>query len=201
MMTTMVFRRLERSDFPLLSSWLATPHVARWWAHDPAPAALEADFGAVIDRCEPGDDYIAAIEDAASNLDEIGLVQFCMIDDYPDEALELRSVLEVPDGAATVDYLLGDATRVGKGLGRQMVGAFVDRLWGSRPDVSAILVPVHVDNPASWRMLQAIGFTVVARAELTPDNPIDSRAHLILRRDRPPTAMTTSSSAATTARR
>ena len=43
-----------------------------------------------------------------------------------------------------------------------------------------VVVPVHLRNPASAAVLRHAGFTVVARADLAPDNPAHSREHLVL---------------------
>ena len=46
------------------------------------------------------------------------------------------------------------------------------------------LVPVHADNRASWRALERAGFTRVAEGDLEPDNPQDTRDHVVYRRRR-----------------
>ncbi len=37
------FERLGRQHFDLLGRWLAEPHVARWWNHDPSHEILRID--------------------------------------------------------------------------------------------------------------------------------------------------------------
>jgi hypothetical protein len=51
--STISFRPLRRSDFPLLQRWLAAPHVARWWNERFDVASLEAKYGPGIDGREP----------------------------------------------------------------------------------------------------------------------------------------------------
>ena len=46
------------------------PHVKRWWAHDSAPQALEADFGPSIDSQDPADVFIVS-----AGTQPIGLLQ------------------------------------------------------------------------------------------------------------------------------
>lgn len=57
-MSAFDFRSLTRSDDPQLARWLRQPQVARWWCDDPAPAALEAEYGGVIDGREPAEVFI-----------------------------------------------------------------------------------------------------------------------------------------------
>ena len=38
---------------------------------------------------------------------------------------------------------------------------------------------MHAENRASWRALESAGFARVAEGELEPDNPADTRAHVV----------------------
>ena len=176
---TITFERLERVHLPLLQRWLAEPHVARWWNHDPSPDAVESDFGPTIDGEEPAKDYIAFVDG-----EPFGVIQFARFADYPEYEDELRDVYPVGPGAASIDYLIGEPALVGHGLGTAMVDAFVERIWQHEPDVTHLVVPVHSANEASWRALLRAGFRRVAQGELEPDNPVDDRNHEVLRRDR-----------------
>lgn len=64
-----------------------------------------------------------------------------------------------------LSYWLGSAHR-GKGLGRQMVQRFLDRLAVRKPHITRITARVHPDNLASKRLLLASGFTPCDRASL-----------------------------------
>jgi aminoglycoside 6'-N-acetyltransferase len=171
---------VTRADFSLLAAWLAEPHVARWWNHEFTAAAVERDFGQSADGAEPNEDYLALLDDRP-----IGLLQFCHYAEYPDYLDELATLLAVPDGSVSIDYLIGDPTLTGQGLGTAMIRAFADRIWHTDSTATCVIVPVASANQASWRALQRAGFQLVARGELEPDNPIDDRSHEILRLDRP----------------
>ena len=175
------FERLHRDRFGLLAAWLAEPHVARWWNHDPSPDAIEADFGGAVDSAEPAEDYVVLLDTRP-----IGLIQYCRFHDYPEYVAEMVDVYPVSSTAASIDYLIGDPSLVGRGVGTALIQAFVLRIWALRPEVDHIVVPVNMANVASWRALDKAGFRVVAQGDLEPDNPIDDRVHQILRIDRPP---------------
>jgi aminoglycoside 6'-N-acetyltransferase len=177
---TITFRRVTRADFTLLAEWLAEPHVARWWNHEFTDEAIERDFGDSVDGAEPNEDYLALLDDQP-----FGVVQFCSYSDYPEYLDELSATLPVPEGAVSIDYLIGDPTLVGQGLGTAMIRAFSDRIWQTDTTVTCVIVPVVSANRASWRALQRAGFQLAARGELEPDNPIDDSSHEILRLDRP----------------
>ena len=174
------FRRLTRADFPLLAGWLESPPVARWWNHEWTDEALERDFGPTADGLEPNEDWLAVLDG-----EPFGLVQRSRVAAYAENLADFSALTEVPDGAATLDYLIGDPTRLGHALGTAMISAMVEQTWLDLPDAPAILVSVVAANRASWRALEKAGFRRVAQGNLTPDNPVDDPLHYVLRLDRP----------------
>lgn len=180
--TPITWRRVTEDDFPLLRHWLRRPHVARWWNHDTSVEGVARDFGPAARGDEPSEDWLALTGDRP-----FGLVQRCRLADYPDYLNELAAVTAVPPGAVTVDYLIGEPDRVGRGLGTRMIRAMVERTWTDLPDAACVLVPVPEGNRASWRALEKAGLVRVAEGDLEPDNPIDGPAHVVYRVDRPGT--------------
>lgn len=173
-------RPLRREDFPLLSRWLAEPLVARWWNDDSSPDAVEADFGPVVDGEDPTAVYVAEHHGRA-----FGLVQVFRFDDEPEYTAELSTVCSVPAGALSIDYLVGEPDARGRGLGTAMIAAAVARGFADHPDAGEVLVPVVAANESSWRALERAGGTRYATGELEPDNPVDSRDHVVHRFLRP----------------
>jgi len=179
-MGAITFRRVTRADFPLIAHWLAQPHVARWWNHEFTDEAVERDFGPSVDGSEPGEDYLALLDGRP-----VGLIQYSKYADDPEYLAELVRLIPVPDDAVSIDYLIGDPTLTGRGLGRAMIARFAARVWKASPVATCIIVPVSSGNEASWRALLGAGFRIVGRGEMEPDNPMDDPKHLILRLDRP----------------
>jgi aminoglycoside 6'-N-acetyltransferase len=174
------WRRLAEEDLPLLRDWLSQPHVARWWNHDTTPEGVRRDFGPSVRGAEPGDDLVALLDG-----DPVGLVQRSRLADYPEELAAFQRIVDVPDGAAIIDYLIGDAGRVGCGLGPRLIQSAVDGVWVDFLDTPCVLVAVVAANRASWRALEKAGFARVAEGEMEPDNPIDDPLHYVYRLDRP----------------
>jgi aminoglycoside 6'-N-acetyltransferase len=175
-------RPLRREDFPLLSRWLAEPLVARWWADDSSLDAVEAQYGPSVDGTDPTALYLAEHEGQA-----FGFVQVYRFDDEPETRDELSAVCPVPPGAISIDYLVGEAGARGRGLGAAMIAAAVARGFADHPDAGELLVPVVAANEASWRALERAGGARYAVGELEPDNPVDSRDHVVHRFLRPTT--------------
>lgn len=173
-------RPLRREDFPLVSRWLAEPLVARWWHDDSDAAAVEAQFGPSVDGTDPTRVYLGVYEGTP-----FGLVQVYRFDDEPEYVAELAEVCAVPSGALSVDYLVGEPSARGRGLGVGLIAAGVARGFADHPDAHDVLVPVAAANVASWRALRRAGAEWYAEGELTPDNPVDPRDHVVHRFVRP----------------
>jgi aminoglycoside 6'-N-acetyltransferase len=168
-------RPLRRADFGMLARWLVEPLVARWWADEHTPQALERDYGPCIDGIEPCEVFV--VEDGGV---PVGLVQRYRLDAYPEDAAALAALLPLPAGALSIDYLVGEATVRRRGVGTAMVAEVVRRSWVELPAATAVVVPVAAGNRASWRTLERAGFTRVARDELVPDNPADPPDSVVL---------------------
>jgi aminoglycoside 6'-N-acetyltransferase len=174
------WRRVGEGDFPLLRGWLEQPHVARWWHHETSPEAVARDFGPAARGEEPSEDWLALLDGRP-----VGLVQQCFIADYPEYRDELADVTEVPEGALTLDYLIGDPKLTGRGLGPEILRSALARIWADHAEARCVVIPVHAANRRSWRALEKTGLRRVAEGELTPDNPADDRHHYIYRAERP----------------
>lgn len=179
-MTSFEFVPVARTDYPLLARWLRQPHVQRWWCDDPSDEALEAEYGGVIDATESAEVFIAHREGRP-----VGLVQRFALAAYPQYRDEIARWTAVPARAWSLDYFIGEPQVLGRRWGAELVGQLTAGIWTRAPDADAVLVPVHADNRASWRVLERNGYRRVALGDFEPDNPVDTRAHAIYRLDRP----------------
>lgn len=164
----------------MLSSWLSTAHVMRWWHDDPSLMAIEDDYGGCVDGTEPAEVFVAASDGEA-----VGLIQRYRFGAYPGYIAELAGVMEVPAAATGIDYLIGPENALGRGMGTAMIVEFVRRTWLDDLETPAIIVPVQADNLPSSRALERAGFKQVAQGELAPDNPVDTTKHFIYQLTRP----------------
>ncbi|MGW5480662.1 GNAT family N-acetyltransferase [Streptomyces sp. NPDC004008] len=178
------WRRIEEQDFPLLRMWLQQPHVKRWWHHETTAEAVARDFGPAVRGEEPSEDLLAFLEGRP-----VGLVQRSRLGDYPEYLAELAAIVPVPDGAMTIDYLIGDPRQTGQGIGTAMVHSVIMRTWTEHPAAPCVLVPVVAANRPSWRALERAGLRRVGVGELEPDNPVDDWTHYLYRVDQPGTGV------------
>jgi aminoglycoside 6'-N-acetyltransferase len=162
------FRSLGREDFRLLSTWLAAPHVRRWWREESAVEAVEARYGPVVDGTDVTECFIVELDFAP-----MGFIQRYRLDDHPEWQRSL-SVAGTPDVGAGIDYFIGSETFVGNGLGPEIIDRFVEDTWERYPDIEAIVVDVSSDNRPSWRALEKAGFERVWSGELVSADPSDA---------------------------
>jgi aminoglycoside 6'-N-acetyltransferase len=161
------FRRLRREDFPLLSHWFRAPHVEPWWreAHD--LASIEERYGPAVDGVDPTELFVAELDEHP-----IGFLQwYCMVDNP--SWLKTVEAAGVGADAAGMDYLIGDATLVGKGLGPRMIRQFLDDVLPRYPAVASIALSVGQGNRRSWRALEKLGFRRVWEGDIVSDDPSD----------------------------
>ncbi|PPJ33805.1 GNAT family N-acetyltransferase [Nocardia nova] len=179
-MPQFTWRQVAPADFALLGQWLAQPHVRRWWHHDFDAASVERDFGPTARGEVAAEDLLVSADG-----EPVGLVQRIRWADWPEYVEQVRPILDVPGEAVSLDYLIGEPGRAGRGLGTAMLRAVVAQSWADYPRADCIVIPVAAANRASWRALEKAGLRRVAEGELPPDNPIDDGWHYIYRVDRP----------------
>ncbi|MFA9431979.1 GNAT family N-acetyltransferase [Egicoccus sp. AB-alg2] len=149
------FRRLAADDLPLLHAWLNEPGVVRWWEGDDVSwPAVVRDYGP--DAGGDVEHWLALLDDRP-----FGWIQAYAIDSDPDEAGAWRA-RGVTSAAGGVDYLVGEPTERGRGLGAAMLRAFVrDVAFPTHPDWHHVGAAPDAANASSLRALRRAGFTEV----------------------------------------
>ena len=113
------FRRLEQSDLPMLTDWLAEPHLRRFYQKTPVTLEVVArEYGPVIRREEPSSSHLAF-----RNGEPFAYLQCYRNADYPDWA----RVIDVADGIS-IDLFIGKPGYLRRGLGRSALRAYVQRV-------------------------------------------------------------------------
>jgi aminoglycoside 6'-N-acetyltransferase len=158
---------MTRDDFGLLSTWLAAPHVERWWREDPSPEAVEANYGPAVDGGDPTEHFIVEHDGSP-----IGMIQRYRNDSDPEWITALAPTGAPPEGAG-FDYLIGHPALIGQGLGTELIARFVDNTWLRYPDAPAIVVTVSEGNRRSWRVLEKAGFDRTWTGEIHSGDPSD----------------------------
>ena len=143
-------RAATRGDLSDLVRWRQAPHVHRWWVSDGEPTAerVGEKYGPDIDGRTPTRMWIGEV-----NGRSVGFLQDYRISDYPEFA-QLT-----PDPAAIgVDYAIGDAAFVGRGLGVRLLWAWMLKARHRFPDATGFFAAPDHRNEQSLRLLEKLGF-------------------------------------------
>jgi aminoglycoside 6'-N-acetyltransferase len=163
-MSEPAFRPLQFVDLHLVARWQSRPHVARWWREPADIASVTTRYSPTIDGRDPTEVFIVELGGEA-----IGLIQRYLLADNPDWA----AAIGIDDGAG-IDYLLGERSTVGKGLGTRIIARFAEDTFIRYPALPLIVAAPQQDNVASWRALEKAGFHRAAAKQLESDDPSDS---------------------------
>ena len=157
------FRPLAEDDLPLVEEWLRRDHVARWWRDDIAESL--AEYRAALEGREPTEHFMIVVDGCA-----IGMIQTYLVSDYP----EWEEVVQVGEGVAGVDLLIGEEELIGRGLGPQILAEFARDVITA----PAVVATVEEANRRSWRAFEKAGFRHVRDVEE------DGDPHRLMRLDR-----------------
>ena len=157
------FRPLAEDDLPLVEEWLRRDHVARWWRDDIAESL--AEYRAALEGREPTEHFMIVVDGRA-----IGMIQTYLVSDYP----EWEEVVQVGEGVAGVDLLIGEEELIGRGLGPQILAEFARDVITA----PAVVATVEEANRRSWRAFEKAGFRHVRDVEE------DGDPHRLMRLDR-----------------
>ena len=148
------FRPLAADDLPLVEEWLCREHVAPWWRDDIQESLTE--YRDAIDGREPTDHYLIVLDGRP-----IGMIQTYLVADYP----EWEEIVQVGDGVAGIDLLIGEADQVGRGLGPRILAEFACDVVFASTEITACVATVEEPNRRSWRAFEKAGFVHVRDVE------------------------------------
>lgn len=152
-------RKLNNSDIPLIEKWLNKEHVKKWYEIPHMGVTLDDWMMEIKGRDREFNwlhHFIVMYDGKA-----IGLCQYYKCMDSDEEFGDL-----VVEGAYGIDYFIGEESCIGKGVGKQMIKALVDKIF-SLPDAFRITADIDKNNKASEGVLLSCGFVLF--------DPIESR--------------------------
>ena len=144
------FRPLAAADFPLLTSWLAQPHVRRFVQKSPMTLEdVAAKYGPRVQGEQPIICHVARSDGA-----DFGYLQAYLNRDWPDAA----------DGETegiSVDLYIGEPAFLRRGLGRAMLDAYVRSLALPHFAQTTAYIAHELANTAALACSKAVGFMPV----------------------------------------
>lgn len=147
------FRPLDDDDLPRLHAWLNDPEVVRWWeGRDVSWEAVRRDYGAA--KPQSVEHWIGLLAG-----EPLGWIQcYCAQDAETSETYYWRTHLDL-ERTGGIDYLVGDASNRGRGVGAAMIRAFVhDVVFPRHPEWNCVAAGPFEANGRSWKALEKAGF-------------------------------------------
>lgn len=147
-------RLLNDSDIPFIEIWLNKEHVKRWYEI--------LDLGITIN------DWISEIKEHKGEFQwitylivlwqdrPIGLCQYYKCVDSSDEDFGTLPLT----GSYGIDYLIGEESYLGKGLGKGIITLLVDKIF-SLQDAQRVTADIDKNNKASEKTLLSCGFKLL----------------------------------------
>jgi aminoglycoside 6'-N-acetyltransferase len=146
------FRPMQAADLPLVKSWLAMPHVARWWGDPDEQFALVSE-----DLGDPAmDQFIVASGDRP----------FAYLQCYDPTAWPNNGFGAQLHGARGIDQFIGEADMIDRGHGCALIRIFTDRLFEA--GTPRVLTDPDPANARAVRSYEKAGFHKAGLVE-TPD--------------------------------
>jgi aminoglycoside 6'-N-acetyltransferase len=162
------FQPLAKDDLTLVRTWLEREHVRRWW-RDSLDDSI-AEYEQAIDGRDPSDHYLIVLDGRP-----VGMIETYLVSDHP----QWEEIVQVGEGVAGVDLLIGEEELTGRGLGPRVLEAFTRDVVFEDEDIQAVAAAVDEENSRSWRAFEKAGFLHLRDVEE------EGRPHRLLRLDRP----------------
>lgn len=145
-------RLLEDSDIPMVEAWLNKEHVKRWYEIPHLGVTIEDWMNEIKER--NGEfhwlTYLIVMWQGAP----IGLCLYYRCEESDEDFGTLPLI-----GTYGIDYLIGEESCLGRGLGKNMVSLLVDKIFAF-PDAFRITAEIDENNKASERTLLSCGFAL-----------------------------------------
>jgi aminoglycoside 6'-N-acetyltransferase len=154
-----------------MHEWLRREHVRRWWDEHESYKDVAEHYLPAIEGRKPSDLYLILLDSRP-----VGFIQTYLVADYPDFA----ALVGLGAGVAGVDLFVGEEGLTGKGLGTEVLRAFVRDVVFAEPGATACIADPDVRNAASIRAFEKAGFRRVGEFL----DPRDGELHAVVLLDR-----------------
>lgn len=147
-------RMLCDDDILLAETWLNKEHVKRWY-EIPHMNVTIADWMHEIREHDGEFRWITHLI-AMYQGRPFGLCQYYKCADSIDEDFGTLPI----QGSYGIDYLIGEESCLGKGLGKGIVNLLIDKIF-TFPDAERVTADIDRNNKASANVLLSCGFTLL----------------------------------------
>ncbi len=138
----LVLRPMETGDLSVVGRWLSAPHVARWWL---AGSSVERELDD-LRQSVTGSQPVHALLVVGDDL-PVGWCQWYLCGHEPAWAADVGAA----PGDVGIDYAIGEAMQVGRGMGTELVAALVERVRTIHPGCGVMADPDERNVPSRPR--------------------------------------------------
>ena len=142
-----------QTDLPLFRAWLKLPHVAAWYP-DPEDWITEIELQ---------DGEFAFVRHLIAQGDGRAF-GFCQYYPYWLSGEDWHGNTPL-SGTYSIDYMIGERAFLGKGYGKRIILALLDKIR-SEPNARRVIVQPEPENKASCGVLRACGFCYDAENQI-----------------------------------
>ncbi len=159
------FRPLAEDDLVLMHRWLNTGHVAEWYpiadVREPPLELVRSHYLPVIRAKQPTRGFVICLDGRP-----VGFIQGYLVRDHPEYAL----AVEVSSGAAGVDLFIGEEDVVHRGLGAEILGAFLREVVFGEMGAGSCVIGPQPENRSAIRAYERAGFKYLKTVRM-PGSP------------------------------
>ncbi len=154
------FGELKESDLELMRKWLNTDFVKAWYGKKEWTFQEIADhYLPMINKKEPTDAFLIYYDRTP-----VGYIQTYLINDYPD----YNQYVQAGNNVAGMDLFIGERDYYHKGLGVQILVAFLNEVVFMNPLVQSCIVGPEPKNLAAIKAYHHSGFRYLKTIQI-PD--------------------------------
>lgn len=137
----------------MVEDWLNKEHVKKWYEIPHMSITIDDWMHEISER--NGEFHWLTYLIALWQSQPIGLCQYYKCEDSNEDFGTLPLM-----GSYGIDYLIGEESYLGKGLGKGMINLLVEKIF-SFPDARRVTADIDENNTASGKSLLSCGFTLV----------------------------------------
>lgn len=147
------FRKLEKTDLPLIHSWLNTPHVHEWFTeysnNEPTLQMVVNKYLPRVNSKEPVHCYIVMYD-----IKPVAFIQWYMVDDYP----TTKAMIPASKNMAGIDIFIGEEEYIHKGLGSLIIRQFLRHIVFKSFEVDSCIIDPEPINKIAIKAYEKAGF-------------------------------------------
>lgn len=154
------FTPLQKDHFPLIRTWLNSPHLKTNWGEDRIWTAseIEQKYSSYIQNYKIENGQKKTIYSFIIEYDQelIGYIQYYNAFDFAREGYQFKDVYNGPLSIAALDVYIGDPQYLGKGIGPCVIRQFLEQhIFKHFP---ACMVDPEKENKRAIRAYEKAGF-------------------------------------------